>query len=62
MSSFHIDARIDIKLEYELALRLGEFILSSGTVDKQILALGHKLNNMEADEDQPSPPPPRPPA
>lgn len=47
MSSFHVDARIDVKLEYELAVRLGEFIVNSGTVDKQILALGYKLFNMD---------------
>lgn len=51
MSSFHVDARIDVKLEYELAVRLGEFIVNSGTVDKQILALGYKLFNM--DEENP---------
>lgn len=47
MSSFHVDQRVDVKLEYELAIRLGELILSCGTEDKQILALGHKLVNME---------------
>lgn len=47
MSSFHVDARIDVKLEYELAVRLGEFIVNSGTVDKQIMALGYKLKNMD---------------
>ena len=52
MSSFHVDARITVKLEYELAMRLGEFILSSGTEDKQFLALGHKLVNIEEDENE----------
>jgi hypothetical protein len=53
MSSFHVDARIDVKLEYELAVRLGEFIVNSGTVDKQILALGFKLYNMDEESTTP---------
>jgi hypothetical protein len=40
-------------LEYELALRLGELIFSSGTEDKQLRALGHKLLNIEEEENQP---------
>jgi hypothetical protein len=55
MSSFHVDARIAVRLEYELAMRLGEFILSSGTEDKQFLALGHKLVNIEEDENEMNP-------
>ena len=50
MSSFHVDARICLKLEYEMAMRLGDMILSSGTVDKQLKALGHKLKNIDAEE------------
>jgi hypothetical protein len=50
MSSFHVDARIGVKLEVELALRLGEMILASGSEDKQILALGHMLCNIDKDE------------
>jgi hypothetical protein len=57
MSSFHVDARVSIKLEYELAMRLGEFILSAGTEDKQFLALGHKL--VSIDEEEVSKPPKR---
>ena len=52
MSSFHVDARVNVKLEYELAMRLGEFILSSGTEDKQFLALGHKLVSIDEEETQ----------
>ena len=55
MSSFHVDARIDLKLEYDLAIRLGEFILSSGTEDKQLMALGHKLANLDENENSPRP-------
>lgn len=54
MSSFHVDGRVSIKLEYDLAMRLGEFILSSGTEDKQFIALGHKLLNLDEDENAPS--------
>jgi hypothetical protein len=52
MSSFHIDARIDVKLEYEMAIRLGELILMSGTADKQLKALGHKLKNMDSEDEE----------
>lgn len=54
MSSFHVDGRVSIKLEYDLAMRLGEFILSSGTEDKQFIALGHKLLNLDEDENSPA--------
>lgn len=43
MSSFHIDDRIEVKIEIDLASRIGEFIVKSGTVDKQIMAFGHRL-------------------
>ena len=55
MSSFHVDGRISVKLEYELALRLGELIFASGTEDKQLRALGHKLLNIEEEENQTPP-------
>jgi hypothetical protein len=51
MSSFHIDERVSLKLEYDFAVCLGEFILESGTEDKKILALGHRLNNLEGNEE-----------
>jgi hypothetical protein len=50
MSSFHVDGRVTIKLEYELAMRLGEFILNTRTEDKQFVALGHKLLNLDEEE------------
>jgi hypothetical protein len=50
MSSFHVDGRVSIKLEYDLAVRLGEFILNSGTEDKQLMALGYKLSNLDEEE------------
>jgi hypothetical protein len=52
MSSFHVDSRINLKLDYELAIRLGEMILRAGTEDKQILALGHKLANMDEEKQE----------
>jgi hypothetical protein len=48
--AFDIDDRVSLKLEYELAVRLGEFILKAGTEDKQLVALGHKLYNLEEDD------------
>lgn len=54
MSSFHVDGRVSVRLEYDLAMRLGEFILSSGTEDKQFVALGHKLLNLDEDENNSS--------
>lgn len=54
MSSFHVDGRISIKIEYDLAVRLAEFILNSGTEDKQFLALAHKLSKIDDDEPTPS--------
>jgi hypothetical protein len=52
MSSFSIDARIVVKLECDLAVRVGECLLNSGTEDKQILALGHRLKNIDEEEEQ----------
>lgn len=52
MSSFHVDARISLKLECEMAIRLGDLILSSGTADKQLKALGHKLKNIEEEDSE----------
>lgn len=40
---FEIDDRIPLKIEFDLAVRLGEFIVNSGTPDKQIMAFGHRL-------------------
>jgi len=55
MSSFHIDGRIDVKMEVEFAARLGEFILAQGIEDKQFQAFAHQLVNMvdSTDEDTP---------
>ena len=50
MSSFHIDGRIAVKMEFDFAIRLGEFILAQGTEDKQFQAFAHQLVNMEAAE------------
>lgn len=51
MSSFNVDARIVVKLEYDLAIRVGEYLLNSGTEDKQILALGHRLVKVDEPEE-----------
>jgi hypothetical protein len=49
--SFDVDPRIPIMLEIDLAVRLGEFIVKSGTADKQIMAFGHRLVALEEKED-----------
>lgn len=48
---FDIDDRIPIRIEIDLAVRLGEFIVKSGTVDKQIMAFGHRLVALEEKDD-----------
>ena len=50
-NAFAIDSKIGLKLDYEFAVRLGNFILESKTVDKQIMALGHNLCNLEEEDD-----------
>lgn len=55
MSSFHVDDRVEFKLEFDLAVRLGEFILRHGSVDKQIQALGHRLVAIEGGPAVPAP-------
>lgn len=52
MFSFSIDSRIVVKLECDLAVRVGECLLNSGIEDKQILALGHRLKNIDEEEEQ----------
>lgn len=43
---FAIDAIVTLRLEVQLALRLGQFILDNQNGDKVIAALGHQLNNI----------------
>lgn len=49
--SFEVDPRVPIKIEIDLAVRLGEFIVKSGTADKQIMAFGHRLLALEEKEE-----------
>jgi len=42
-SPFKIDLRCTINIETHVAMRLGELILASETLDKQLMALGHSL-------------------
>lgn len=51
--SFEIDDRIPILIDFDLAVRVGEFIVNSGTVDKQIMALGHRLVGLDHKQDEP---------
>lgn len=53
LPSFEIDPRIPMMIEFDLAVRLGEFIVNSGTVDKQIMALGHRLMALEQKQEEP---------
>lgn len=55
MACFHVDGRVTVKLDFDFATRLGDFILQSGTADKQFLALGHKLQNLSLDEEDEEP-------
>ena len=54
MASFHVDARISVKMEYDLAVQLGELILASNPEDQKLRALGYKLVNLD-DSDSDSP-------
>lgn len=47
MSAFHVDGRISLKMEYELAIRLGEFINKMKPMDRQIAALGARLAHLD---------------
>lgn len=50
-NAFDIDPRVSLSIEFDLAVRLGEFIVKSGTVDKQIMAFGHRLVALEEKEE-----------
>lgn len=55
MSSFHIDSRVELKLDFDLAVRLGEFILQHSPNDRQMQALGHRLAALEEKPSIPAP-------
>jgi hypothetical protein len=44
-SPFEVDLRCNISIEVNVAVRLGDLILKSGTADKQLIALAYKLSN-----------------
>ncbi len=46
---FDVDDRVHIKVDFDLAMRVAEVLLQSGSVDKQLLALGHNLKNLDED-------------
>ena len=51
-SAFIVDDRIHLKLEYDLAIRLGEAILAAHiTDDTQLVALGHRLDNLKSEDE-----------
>lgn len=47
LPAFDIDPRIPMRIDFDLAVRVGEFIVNSGTSDKQIMAFGHRLLALE---------------
>lgn len=47
MSSFHVDGRITVKMEYDLAVQLGEFIQANRPEDPRVRALGRQLTSLE---------------
>jgi hypothetical protein len=47
MSSFHVDGRITVKMEYDLAVQLGEFIQANRPEDQRLRALGRQLTSLE---------------
>ena len=51
-NAFDIDPRVSLSIDFDLAVRLGEFIVKSGTVDKQIMAFGHRLLSLDESENQ----------
>jgi hypothetical protein len=48
--SFYVDDRIIVKMEFDLAVRVGEILLAHPTPDKMVKALGHQLVNLEGKE------------
>jgi hypothetical protein len=49
---FEVDGRVSLKIEFDLAMRIADVVLASGTTDKQVLALGHNLKNLEEESFQ----------
>lgn len=49
-SAFQIDHVVNLKLDLDLALALGEHILSHQCANPAIVALGHQLLNLEPKE------------
>lgn len=46
-SHFEIDDKITIKIDYDFAVALGQFLLEANIVDKRFKSLGHHLCNLE---------------
>ena len=53
MSSFHVDGRITVKMEYDLAMQLGEFIQANRPEDPKLRAFGYQLLNLEDSSNEP---------
>lgn len=46
-AAFSIDGRLTVKVDFDLAMRIADLILSSGSQDKQIIAFGYQLKKYE---------------
>jgi hypothetical protein len=49
MAAFHVDDRISLKLNLDLAVCLGEIILNARTNDPRLRAMGHELVGLDED-------------
>lgn len=52
MPSFHVDGRISIKLDYDFAMKLAEFIINSRVKDAKLIALAHRLAQIDEDGEE----------
>ena len=46
---FEICDKITIKIDYDFAVALGQFLLQADVIDKRFKSLGHHLCNLEQD-------------
>jgi hypothetical protein len=49
-AAFEVDKTIRVKLHIDLAIDLGSFILEKGSPNPALMALGHQLKKLEAEE------------
>ncbi len=44
--AFQVDSSVRLTLDFDLAVALGEFIVSNGSDNPAIMALGHQLKDL----------------